>query len=479
MPAISVVGSTESLVRRAVRGLESRGLQLATSESATNHASIAGALDAAARHSATSCVLVYAHRIGAFERFATVSRAVTPHLPVVFVPAGDFASDPFMRPWLESTGAVQQRSLSQALDALPVVAALDLPSDNRCVVVGGDEALLAAAALATTRAGFDTEVRKGVTLADTLGQLSHDLVITVVEEPPDARDEVAIALGNARAVHPELPLVIFADGSPEWADAIRTHVDAGSVCVLDSTVDLAIGLAALSDWERHRRLVGRPPAKSRDAGRLRRTVRELEGENAGLFSPTVQSGLIAALGLPCARSVRVPYLEDCLIAGAELGYPVRVASIHADMGADTEPRWVEVATSDQLMEQAERELSQTNREIGRRAELVLAEALAGHEWALGIRASRHADFGAVVRVSHGQRESVFVPPGPADLAAELSTIGIPADYPSVLTAAEDGVSAVVGALLELGSLRSVGVLLDIGLSGFTVRHSSLSLRGGE
>ena len=479
MPAISVVGSTGSLVRRAVRGLESRGLALAASESATDHASLAGALDAAARHPATACVLVYAHRVGAYQRFAGVCQAVTPHLPVVFVPAGDFASDAFIQPWLESTGAVRQPSLSRALDALPVVAALDLPSDNRCIVVGGDEALLASAGAAAARAGFEVVIRKGATLADTLGELSHDLVVTAIEEPADAYADVAIALGAARDAHPELPLVVFADGSSEWAEAIRQSVNAGSVCVLDSSVDLAVGLIALTDWERHRSLVDRQAAKPRDPSRLRRIVRDLKTQDAGLFSPSSQADLVAALGLPAARAVRVPYLEDCLIAAAELGYPLRLAAVHSDMGPDAEPHWVDVPSSEELMECAEVELSATNRAIGRRAELLFSEARLAHAWTLRIQASRHADFGAVVLLSHQNRETVFVPPGPADLAGELRRLGFPPAEASVLTAATDGVSALVGALTEIAPLRSIMALLDIGVTGFNVRHASVTLQEGD
>jgi hypothetical protein len=341
------------------------------------------------------------------------------------------------------------------------------------VIVGGDEALLAAAAAATVRAGFETELRKGATLADSLGELAHDLVVTVVEEPADAMEQVAIALGAARAAHPDLPLVIFADGSSAWAACLLLHVDAGSVCVIEPTVDLSKGLAALSDWERLRTLVAREPARPRDAGRLRRALRELEGQSAGLYSPTVQADLVAALGLPHARAVRVPYLEDCLIASAELGYPLRLAAIHADMSFADAPAWVLVRAVDELMEHAERELLTMNRAIGRRAELVLSESLAGQGWPLSILATRHEDFGVVVTVSHNRDSASFVPPGPADLALELERLGLPTQHASVVTAAEDGISAVVGAVLEVEKLQALSVLLDIGPAGFTIRHSAV------
>lgn len=472
MPAVSVVGSTNSLVRRAVRGVLARGLEVATSVSATDTATLAGALDNAARHPATSCVLVYAHRIGSFERFSSVCQAVTPHLPVLFVAAGEFASDPALRPWLESTGAVELPSLSSAFDAIPIAGALDLPAENRCVVVGGDEALVAAATSTARRAGFQTEARKGSTLADALGDLANDLVIAVVAEPNDHRDRVAVALGEARAAHPELPLIIVAEGEPEWAASIRSFVDAGSVCVLDSSVDVAIGLRVLAQWETRRRAVATPAARPRDATRLRRFVKSSPD---AFFTPSPQAELVGALGLPVARAVRAPYLEDALVAAAALGYPLRLAAVHATMRPPNEPRWVEVRSSTELSERADQELATKARELGRRAELLLAESNAQTTATVRVVAERHEQFGTVVALRHSVHEELIVPPAPVDGPELVHSLSLVGDEASAASALVDGISAVTGALNEIPSITRIGLVLDIGGGGFKVRHATLEV----
>lgn len=471
MSAVSVVGSTGALVRRAVRGLTARGLTVATSESAADHATLAGALDAAARHPATACVLVYAHRVGSYPRFASVCQAVTPHLPVVFVPAGDFAEDSALKPWLESTGAVELRSMSEALDAIPVVGALDVPADNRCVVIGGDESLLGAAATAAKRAGFQVETRQGSTLADALGDLVNDLVVAVIEQPPDQLDQVAAAIGEARSAHPDLPLVIIADGDEAWSKSVRTFVDAGSVCVLDPTVDVAVGLRALADWERRRRIVARPPDKPRDAARLRRFVK---ASPDALYSPSAQAELVGALGLPSARATRAAYLEDALVAAAELGYPLRLAAVHSSMRPPDEPEWIAAGSSTELSERAESALAAKTRTLGQRAELLLTESSNGEGVTISVSAFRHDDFGVLVTVTSGRRTARFVPPGPADISALVQAIGLPSAPGPIVSALADGVSAVVGALNEIPIVDRIGVLLDVGTNGFKVRHAAIS-----
>lgn len=474
MGAVSIVGSTAALARRAERCLAARDLPVAAISAVGEETSLADALDAAARHPATACVLILAHTLTGHAQFAAICRAAAPHLPLLFVSAADLSADPYLAPWLHSIGVLRVPSLAEALDALPVLTKLDSPAGNRCLVVGGDESLLCASAASVERAGFEVEYRIGQTLADALGRLDHDVVLTVVEEPVDAQEKVAVALAEARAAHDELPLLIVADGSPAWRSILEQFLDADSVCVVGPTVNLGAGLACLSEWERSRRRLAQPGPRTRDASRLRRVVRAMRSEGAVAYSPATQADLIGALGLPYARSVRVAYLEDSLIAAAELGYPLRIAAVHSGMTLPEQPIWMRVPESSQLMQIAEAELGAATRSIGRRAELVIAEAQKAETVELRVRGMRHPAYGIVVLISSGDESTVVIPPATMEPSRQLAALGLPNDHTTFRAAIADGVRSAYSALAEVSSITEIALSLDVGPTGFSVRHAMIS-----
>ncbi|MFT6397942.1 MAG: hypothetical protein ACJAYU_002697 [Bradymonadia bacterium] len=365
-------------------------------------------------------------------------------------------------------------TLGEALDALPAVTTLDFPGGNTCLAVGEDAVLLAASAISVGRAGFTVDYRVGHALTDALARLEHDLVLMVIEEPDGAPDGLAASIAAARSAHPELPLLLVADGTPLWRSTLERYVDAGSVCVVGPTVDLSVGLACLADWERVRNALSQPRPRPRDASRLRRVTRAMSVESAAGYSPATQADLIGALGLPYARSTRVGYLEDALIAAAELGYPLRLAAIHAQMRLPEEPAWVSVLESSQLMRIAEAELSRANRSLGLRAELILAEAQRAATTEIRVHGVLHPDYGIVVRVSADAESVVVIPPMPMDPERLLSELGLPVEHTTLRAAIADGVRSAHSALAEVSSISELTLSLDIGPTGFSVRHAMIS-----
>ena len=407
-------------------------------------------------------------------QFAAVCRAAAPHLPILFVPAAELSDDEHLSPWIDSIGLIRVPTLAEALDALPVLTKLDCPAGQRCVAVGGDASLLRASAASLERAEFDVDYRVGKTLADALGRLEHDLVLCVVEEPVDAQEKLAAALAEARAAHTELPLLLVADGSATWRATLERFVDAGSVCVVAPAVELGVGLECLRTWERARRRLAQPLPKPRDVSRLRRVVRAMKSEESAPLSADVQADLIGALGLPYARSTRVSYLEDSLIAAAELGYPLRLAAVHSEMTLEQEPSWVDVPDSSHLMRIAEAELGAATRSLGRRAELLIAEAQRAATVEIGVRGLLHSEYGIVVRLSAGDATTTVIPPVTMEPARQLERLGLPTEHTTLRAAISDGVRSAHSALAEVSSISEIALSLDVGPTGFTVRHAMIS-----
>lgn len=475
MAAVSIVGSTASLARRAESSLETRGIAVASVSHVQEGVTIADALDSAARHPATTCVLILAHAITDHGHFAGISRAASPHVPIIYVSATDMSADAHLRPWLASIGLLELPTLGDALDALPVVTALDSPAGARCMAVGGDEALIRASAASIEKAGFVVDFHIGQTLADASVGFEHDLILTVLEEPIDAQEQLAVSVAEARAAHPELPLIVVADGSAEWGALLRRLVDSGSVCVAGPTVELGTGLTCLGEWERSTRMLAHPRPRPRDASRLRRVVSAMKVKSVAAYSPATQADLIGALGLPYARSTRVGYLEDCLIAAAELGYPLRLAAVHAEMRLPEEPAWVSVPDSSQLMRTAESVLSTANRLLGRRAELVIAEAQKAAMFEVRVLGLVHPDYGVVVHVSSGGRSTVVIPPMSVDSANLANELELPPEHTTLRAAVADGVLSAYSALTEVSGIAELALSLDVGPTGFSVRHAMISM----
>ncbi len=476
---IAVVSNDVALGRRAARACHNNNVAVVALECrGAGHADLGAALDAAARRQDVAAVLVYAGAIVDHAAFAAVCKQAAPHVPILFVcaerPVDDAAFDFYFEAWVGSLGALWCDSLASAVAALSVVRALDPPMDVRCAVLGAEPALVAASATQCRSEGF--EVRSTVeadgshaALKAALSNLQHDLVVaTIDEESSDA--ESMQSLLAARREHPDLPLIVVADGTMEWRRLLAAELaGVGSTTVVDGDVDIGVGLRMLAAWSRVHARAGVGGVRLRDAGRLRRALYTLRGDGVLPFGPDVQGELAGGLGLPYPRAHKAGYLDDVLFAAADYGYPVWVAAVHDDLRWPDTPRWGLARNSDELIKVGERALADAQRALGRRVEVMVTEALPSAV-EVQVRVVRHPDYGIVARVCSGVVEGTLIPPfAAADVARALRPMS--ASDP-LIEGVHSCASACVAALEMSEDLSAIEVLLDVGSAGFMTRHAS-------
>ena len=460
---VAVVASARTLADRARVALERRGIRVAGVRWPTSPStSLGDVVDMAGRRDDVSAVLLYVTEVDDPPRLAAVCRVVAPHLPVVLIAVRPPVADPFFRPWAASIGALELDSLSRAVDAMAVLAGLDPPSDFRCVVVGPDAAGVAATASRCREAGLEVSEKLDVRVGGTLSDLSHDLVVAVIPSGSALED-----LRADRDAHPDLPMIALADGPDTWRDELRQALPESRTAVLSADVDLEVGLRLLTRWGSVRDESQLPQERSRDPQRLRRAVRALRAPDALAFAPTIQADLIGALGLPVARSRTAAYLEDTVVHAAELGYPLRVAVLHEGIRWPNFPKWQVVTRSDELLDAAELLLHSSQRELGCRTQLVVAECVAESREA-SVMVARQREYGLVARLRVGADEAHFVPPvSAARVAMALGRRGRPTPLVEGLTHA---VNSSLAAARSMSGLAGLHLGLDIASNGFVCRQ---------
>lgn len=468
-PGVAVVATAPSLAARAARACERRGIRV-VHVAAAEPRDLADALDHAARRDDIAAVLLHAGAVEREPEFARACRAITPHLPVVFAHGGAPNADPYFEPWLDAIGVLAVAYLAEAADGLAVVRGVEPPVDASCLVVGPDAPSAAATAARVRAAGLDVHVRDGAA-HDAFADLTHDLIVAVLPEPESA-DAAVDALVTARRRHPDLPALLVADGPPRWAAALRPALEPLGCTVIEGDVDPATGLRMLRRWARLRGRLAMGGARLRDAGRLRRALGQMRRPDAMPYGPEIQGELVGALGLPFPRTRRAAYLEDALIAAAELGYPVRLAAVHNAQGWEDPPSWSRARRSDDLLGDGEVSLASAQATLGRRAELCVAEEIDA-EQTVEVVAERHPAYGVVAAVHSGGRSHRVVASVDAD--GVCRALGMPRGAPAG-DAVVSALAAVVAGVETVGDLDGLAVVLDIGSGGYMARHVSARQR---
>lgn len=475
MAGVGVVGTAAGLAARAARACHRRGVPVAVTGASSDEVGVAALLDACARRTDIAAVLIHGTIDGDHAEVAAACRAIAPHLPILFVSAASPQDDPYFEPWLASVGAVWTRSLTEAADALAIVRSIEPPADARALVLGAEPATAEATAAQARAAGLFVRVDPDAELERALADFENDLVIAVLPEPPDPL-AAAGALAAQRRANPELSLVIAADGDDAWTRVLRETLEPLGCTVVDGDLDVAVGLRALASWQRAVAVAGTPPPRPRDPARLRRALAAARRPDAAVFAPEIQSDLVGALGLPFARARRAGYLEDALIAAAELGYPLRMTAIHPAQRWPEVPVWIAVRRSDDLLSDGEALLASVRAEVGQRAELVVADSPeVRHE--VECVARRHERYGVVVDVRiDGAPASAVVPLDPRALAATLVRGGRTEPAFEAIVA---GCNAAVAALSSADELGAFAVSLDVASAGFVTRHVAAELAGSR
>lgn len=462
-PGVAIVASCARLSARAARALNAVGVPVVACADGPA-AALASHVDAAARRRDVTALLVVVDTVDAHAQLAEVLAAVARHVPVVaHVAAG--CADPWIAPWFARLGCVICDSLADAGAALQVVRSADPVSGRVARVVGDGGAALDLVAAARV-AGF--EAASPVADVDAaLSDLRANLVVVAVQSEADLA-----ALVEARHRHRELAVVAVTDMDHDRRLRAEAVLEPLGVAVVDAFLGPRAGLLALAGWAKAAQREPATVAPLRDPGRLRRALRART--TVAWFEPELQAELTASLGLPFARTMRCPYLEDAPLVAAEVGFPVRFAVAHPASPERDTLGWEAAATSDLLLAGAGPALSAATRAHGRGAALLVASTLPRPVTAT-VDARRLHDYGVVVEVALGDASARWVAPvGEDEIASALAVVS-----PVVLEALAAATRGVVGALRSEPDVVRALVAIEVGPASFVCRHVGIHTRAGE
>ncbi|MFI5079875.1 MAG: acetate--CoA ligase family protein, partial [Streptosporangiales bacterium] len=332
----------------------------------------------------TDVVLAYLESVPDPRRFARIARRISRHKPIVAVKAGRTgagrraasshtaalaAGETAVEALFHQAGVIRAGTLEEMFDVAAVLSAQPVPSGRRVAVLtnGGGPGILVADACevagllvpelsddiqAALRAGLPPQASVknpvDVVASATAGQYGRalrllgaaeeiDAIITVYIPPfvtaaADVAGEIAAA---AAAMHAKPVIAVFMTAGPAPASLSGAGIPAFSY---PEQAAAALGqIARWAEWRaRPAGHVVTPPGI--DPGRGRAVIgKVLVGQPGGGWASVEAAGdLLAAYGIPAARSRLARTPDQAAVAQAELGGPVAVkiaAAIHkSDVG---------------------------------------------------------------------------------------------------------------------------------------------------
>ncbi len=479
---VALITDSTPLLRRLATALDRRdlGCSFAVVPDAAGRPSLGAALDAAARHPDIAAILIAIDTIDEADAFADVARRVAHHLPILCVAYGG-DDDPFRQPWVERLGLIAMRTLHDAVDAMPFMVDLEPPTDRRCCILTPSEGLGRYLRARITAAGYHVEqgTESGPdALDDALGRTEWDIVVAVADEPSSEPDREAVVsrVAAARRRHEDIPCVVVANGSAGWPGFLRRALAPVGIPVIETGAEVEHGLRALSRWARPRPDATVARQTVRDAGRLRKAIRALRAPGASAFGQTIQREILGAMGLPGLTMTAVRYLEDSLIAAADLGYPVRIAAQYPGQDWGRPPRWQDASDSEALIATGQSLLAEAQRNAPGQGELLIAPAQ-GSSGALLVEASRHPQFGPVAAVATGSGTCFgVVPLAPDRLDAQLA---LGERFGKASPVALEGVTAAAraacGVIDTCADATAVRLEVEVLTGGFVARDVAIRL----
>lgn len=165
-----------------------------------------------------------------------------------------------------------------------------------------------------------------------------------------------------------------------------------------------------------------------DPSRLRRVAADIRRLPHLTADPATQKEIAAGLGLPAAPHSVVRYLEDTLMASANLGFPIELSVWNPGGKApDIRPEIAEDSTD--ARQAAEAMLGAARRASGMEASLVLRPLPRGAP-KFRVEISCHARFGPVVRIEdqRGNVQTSVGLPGPSTYSLCLEPLQLPAAH---------------------------------------------------
>jgi acetate---CoA ligase (ADP-forming) len=332
----------------------------------------------------TGLMLAYLESVPDPRRFARIARRISRHKPIVAVKAGRTgagrraasshtaalaAGETAVEALFHQAGVIRAGTLEEMFDVAAVLSAQPVPAGRRVAVLtngGGPGILVAdaceAAGLLVPELSDDTQAALhaglppqasvknpvDVVASATAGQYGQalrllgaaeeiDAIITVYIPPfVTAAEDVAREIAAAAAIMPAKPVIaVFMTAGPAPASLADARIPAFTY-----PEEAAAALGQIARWAEWRaRPAGHvvtPPGI--DPGRGRAVARKvLAGQPGGGWASAEAAGdLLAAYGIPAARSRLVRTPDQAAAAQADLGGPVAVkiaAAIHkTDVG---------------------------------------------------------------------------------------------------------------------------------------------------
>lgn len=319
----------------------------------------------------TDVILLYLESFGNPRKFSRVARRVSRRKPIVAVKSGRTASgtraasshtaamaspDVAVDALFKQTGVIRVDGLEQLFDVAQMLAHQPLPQGPRVAIVGnaGGPGILAADAceglglqVQRLSEATQTRLRELVPAAaavqnpvDLLASASAaeyeqalrtavadpdvDAVIVIFVPPLVTRaDDVARAVAAAAADSPKPVLANFLaqDGTPEPLRQGSRRVP--SYPFPEQAAQALAAACTYAQWRRREEGTV-PDLRDVDVERARRIVHEaLAAEpKGGWLDAARATELLAAYGIPVARTVHADSPDDAARAAAELGYPV-------------------------------------------------------------------------------------------------------------------------------------------------------------
>lgn len=319
----------------------------------------------------TDVILLYLESFGNPRKFSRVARRVSRRKPVVAVKSGRTAAgtraasshtaamaspDVAVDALFKQTGVIRVDGLEQLFDVAQMLAHQPLPRGRRVAIVGnaGGPGILAADAceglgLQVQRLSEATQqrlrelvpaaaaVQNPVDLLASANASEYEQALRTVIADPDVdaiivifvpplvtrADDVARAIAAASLDSPKPVLANFLaqDGTPE-------PLRGGTRCVPsypfpEQAAQALAAACTYAQWrERPEGVV--PDLAGVDAARAREIVSDALRRNpeGGWVEAAQAIELLAAYGIPVARTVHADTVEDAVRAAAEVGYPV-------------------------------------------------------------------------------------------------------------------------------------------------------------
>lgn len=486
----AIIGDSNPLSERAVAALHERavGVSFFATTDPAGRPGLSALVDAAARSSEVAVIALVIANGEALAECAATLRKVTRHVPVLLLGVTD-DSDPWRRAWLDSLGVLTVSRLDELATVAAAIAFVDPPAGEVARVIAESSGVWAWLAGRAREVGIAVEgggpwgratsphgVRGHDEVIDeigrSLGATSIDWVIASVPQPRSfhAAQQAAQSLASLVARNPEVPLFLLAAGDESWHGALRHALPRSAV--LRATDDPGVALGHVLAWRNALADRGRPLETTPvDTARVRRALSRMT-DAVPMWHPELLAEHCAAMGLRAVRYRRVSYVEDAMIAAAELSYPVQLSVIHRGQDAETMPTRHTAANSEVLLQTCKTLLADAQRATGERADLLVRSTPAMHDtWR--VRVERHRTHGTDVTLQRGGARWLGVlPPQPAELV-EL----FPLDDAEAAGALCEAVRALRSLVVAMDELSRVTAEVEQAGSVLAVRWLAVE-RGG-